>query len=555
MKVKVMNKHAVRWIIHKNKGYLPLLGVLTLVSILFSSTGVLFALASKQVIDSAISDSSTFVVDMIYLGIVLVSMLVLRALFQYLNIYLMGKVELSMKKEMFIDVLNKEFLPISGYHSGDLLNRFNSDISKIAEGFVDIVPKLTYFIVRFTSAFVVLFIIDQYFALIILGFGLLVLLGSKLFGGTLRKAHLEHQESETSSRSFVQETFANMLVIKSFDAYVEVGKQNEALLQDHLKKKIKRNNLSIFASSGLTSVLSVGYFIALIWGALQIVADQLSFGSLTAILQLVQQVQSPFSGLSQLMPKYYGMIASAERIMEVEDIKNEKNIEDIQVKVEDFKQLIFDSVTFGYEPDKPILKNLSIAIPANEIIRLSGISGTGKSTILKLMLGLMEPNSGSISIELKNGKKIKVSRSTRKLFTYVPQGNLILSGTVRDNIVFGKEDYDMNQVVAAAKAAELDSFIKTLPDKYDTILGERGYGLSEGQIQRLAIARGIMRDGFFMLFDEATSALDHDTEIKILNNIKKLRNRTCVLVSHKDNVSVISEKIIEIKDDEVGDAS
>ena len=542
----MLNKEILRWIFHKNKVFIPLLSFLILISILLSSTGVFFALASKEVIDAAIENSVQFVPSILYLAGILMLMLILRAVFQYLNVYLAGKVEVHLKKELYEEILQKEYLKIAKHHSGDLLNRLNSDISKIGEGFVEILPKLSYFVFRFVSAFIVLFLIDYLFALIILGFGLIVLLGGKLFGKRMKRLHTEHQESETKSRSFMQESIENMLVIKSFNANAEMNKRNVELLVDNLKKKINRNNMSIFASSGVSSVLSVGYFIAIIWGALQIVAGAITFGSLTAILQLVQQVQSPFSGMSQLLPKYYGMIASSQRVMEIEDLKDEEEGDLVVMKEEEFKRLIFDQVSFGYYSEDYVIRNLSMDISSQEILRLSGISGIGKSTILKLMLGLMEPNTGRIYLELKTGKKIPVGKHTRHIFTYVPQGNLILSGTVRDNIVFNKEDYNMNQVIAAAKVAEIDEFIKTLPNKYDTVLGERGTGLSEGQVQRLAIARALMSDGFILLFDEATSALDSETEIKILNNIKKLKNKTCVIVSHKDNVSVISEKVIEI---------
>jgi len=542
----LLNKEILKWIFHKNKVFIPLLSFLILISILLSSTGVFFALASKEVIDAAIENSVQFVPSILYLAGILMLMLILRAVFQYLNVYLAGKVEVHFKKELYEEILQKEYLKIAKHHSGDLLNRLNSDISKIGEGFVEILPKLSYFVFRFVSAFIVLFLIDYLFALIILGFGLIVLLGGKLFGKRMKRLHTEHQESETKSRSFMQESIENMLVIKSFNANAEMNKRNVELLVDNLKKKINRNNMSIFASSGVSSVLSVGYFIAIIWGALQIVAGAITFGSLTAILQLVQQVQSPFSGMSQLLPKYYGMIASSQRVMEIEDLKDEEEGDLVVMKEEEFKRLIFDQVSFGYYSEDYVIRNLSMDISSQEILRLSGISGIGKSTILKLMLGLMEPNTGRIYLELKTGKKIPVGKHTRHIFTYVPQGNLILSGTVRDNIVFNKEDYNMNQVIAAAKVAEIDEFIKTLPNKYDTVLGERGTGLSEGQVQRLAIARALMSDGFILLFDEATSALDSETEIKILNNIKKLKNKTCVIVSHKDNVSVISEKVIEI---------
>lgn len=268
------------------------------------------------------------------------------------------------------------------------------------------------------------------------------------------------------------------------------------------------------------------------------------------MLQLFGQIQMPFRSLSSVFPQYFAMLASAERIIELEDLPSDYIINESDLDCDaiyhNMKEIRFKNISFAYDNDK-ILENADLSIKKGELVAVFGSSGIGKSTLLKLLLGIISPSSGDIYINSKNDVKITLDKQTRGIFAYVPQGNMILSGTIRDNITFTKEVFDDEYIIKCARVAEIWDFINSLPNKLDTVLGEKGLGLSEGQIQRIAIARAIFHNSPIILLDEATSALDEKTEIAVLNNIKALKDKMCIIVSHKKAALEICHKVVYIR--------
>ena len=279
----------------------------------------------------------------------------------------------------------------------------------------------------------------------------------------------------------------------------------------------------------------------------------MTYGTVTAIIQLVNQVQSPFVSLSGIMPKYYTTIASAERIMELDDLPNEKEINKKEINVLDtYKNLNsveFENISFKYDRDI-ILDNTSLSIKKGDFVAIMGISGIGKSTLLKLLLGVFNLNFGKIYLDTNNGK-IPIDKNTRKLFSYVPQGNMLISGTIKDNITFINPDASDAEIEEAIRISCAKQFIDELPLGLETVIGEKGLGLSEGQVQRLAIARSLLANSPILLLDEATSALDEKTEKEFLTNLKALDNVTCIIVSHKKAALDICNKTIQIKNGKI----
>ena len=279
----------------------------------------------------------------------------------------------------------------------------------------------------------------------------------------------------------------------------------------------------------------------------------MTYGTVTAIIQLVNQVQSPFVSLSGIMPKYYTTIASAERIMELDDLPNEKEINKKEIDVLDtYKNLNsveFENISFKYDRDI-ILDNTSLSIKKGDFVAIMGISGIGKSTLLKLLLGVFNLNFGKIYLDTNNGK-IPIDKNTRRLFSYVPQGNMLISGTIKDNITFINPDASDAEIEKAIRISCAKQFIDELPLGLETVIGEKGLGLSEGQVQRLAIARSLLADSPILLLDEATSALDEKTEKEFLTNLKALDNVTCIIVSHKKAALDICNKTIQIKNGKI----
>ena len=289
------------------------------------------------------------------------------------------------------------------------------------------------------------------------------------------------------------------------------------------------------------------------WSGVKLCTGSMSFGTLTAIMQLISQVQAPFTSLSGIVPQYYSMIASAERIIEIENLSTSKSLNDKNINTEkvysEMQELRFDNVSFGYGRDS-VIENADFTIKKNDFTVISGISGIGKSTLFKLLVGVVPPDSGRIYIKCGDNE-YGIDKYMRGLFAYVPQGNMLFSGTIRDNIRFVNSSAGETEIMRAAEISCADKFINELPDGLDTVLLENGHGLSEGQIQRLAIARAVLSDAPILLLDEATSALDEKTEKQVLSNIRELKNKTCVIISHKAAAFEICDTELRIADKKI----
>ena len=298
----------------------------------------------------------------------------------------------------------------------------------------------------------------------------------------------------------------------------------------HYKAQMKRRTLSIFANAGFSFVFQAGYLFAMVWGARGIYLGIMTYGTLTAILQLVNQIQQPFANLSGLLPMFYGVLASAERIIELENLPEEKPSER-KLNYNDFKEISVKNMSFSYG-ENHVLNDVNIEIEKGDFVSLTGLSGGGKSTLFLLLLGAYQPTEGTITFDTADDK-YHCGQETRRLFAYVPQGNFLFSGTVEENIRMLNENASTEDVIAAAKVACAYDFIQDFPDKFETKIGEKGFGISEGQAQRIAIARAILSNAPILLLDEATSALDEETEARLLANIADLKNRTCLIVTHR----------------------
>ena len=292
-------------------------------------------------------------------------------------------------------------------------------------------------------------------------------------------------------------------------------------------------------------------FLALCWCAWKMLLGQMSFGSLTAVIQLVNQLQTPFVNLSGILPQYTAMVASAERLMELEAIEGEPapSLENPKQVYDRMDALEAEAVTFSYDRDR-ILENASFRLPKGSFAVVTGPSGIGKSTLLKLLLGIFRPESGSLRLDC-GGALIPLDRSTRRLFAYVPQGNLLLSGTLWENLTIVNPSASDEDIRQALHVSAMEDYLPQLPLGLDTPLGESGAGLSEGQAQRLAIARAILGGAPILLLDECTSALDAETEQKVLQRIKALPGRTCIAVTHRPAAATLCDWRLEVSDGKI----
>ena len=546
--MKKKSSKAWKWIVENGKKSFPVIILLSIISMVLSLIQVRFATASKAVMDIATKQADG-VLENAFL--VLVALLVIRLALQitvnYLNVHACSRFEIALKRHLFSILLKKDYLSVSKYHSGELMNRIDSDVAVIVNGIIDIVPYAVMFLTSIVGAFVVLYHIDSTLALIILCIGPLVGIGARIYSAKYKKMHKLCQEYDGKTKSFMLEMLQNLLVVKSFGCEEKMLDKSEVLQTRSYKLRIKRVTVSVFAQVGMFLIFNAGYYFAMAYAAYKLSLHEMTYGDVTAILALVSQIQSPFKSISSLIPKAFAVVASVERLLELEDIKDEGEGQDVLPDnvYEKMDCIIFDDVAFSYSDDA-VVSGINIEVKKGECAVIAGESGAGKSTAIKLLLGIMSPKSGRIYLKYDGGN-LPLGRDTRRLFAFVPQGNLILSGTIRENIAFARENATEEEIINAAKVAQIWDFIKTLDKGLDTQLGEKGLGLSEGQTQRISIARAILHDAPILLLDESTSALDSQTEKNLLSAIREMTDKTCIIVSHKQAAFDICDKVIYIE--------
>ncbi|MCR3905950.1 MAG: ABC transporter ATP-binding protein/permease [Tenericutes bacterium] len=525
-----MRKSSTKLFISKNmKGLKVPIILLSCLSLILSLTAILFAFFSKQTIDAAVDgQQSLFLTSAIIISSIIVLQIVTSGVNQYLRTYYLGQSNIQIKKSLFSKILGARLKDTTKHHSGVMMNYLNSDVETLSEGIIDVIPKLIFFIARFAGAFALLYILDHLFALMFAAFGLILFIFSRVISFEMKKRHHALQNAEANLRSLMQESLENIPVIKSFEAEQLMTEKLSKLQLLHFKALRKKQVFNIFASSDMHIFFAFGYAFAIIFGATRLQENIITFGTLTAMIQLVQHIQSPFSGLSQLVPKYHAMTASAERLMMIDQFEPEE-FHTINEHTE-FESLIIEDLGFKYA-HQYIIEKLTCQIKKGSFIHVHGESGKGKTTLFKLLLGLYQPQEGFIFFT-KGKDKYLCDATTRHLFSYVPQGNLMLSGTIKENLELYQKSTEEN-LIQACKIACIYDLIQELPDGFDTMLGEKGFGLSEGQIQRLAIARALLNNSPILLLDEITSALDPETEKSIFASIKSLTNKTCFIISHR----------------------
>lgn len=543
---KENNKATLKWIYARTKRFLPAVAVTSLISAFTAVSYVLLALITKRVLDIATKDAAgSLAAAGTALFAVIAVQVILSACQSLLNAYVNGRLTLSLRSYLFTLICRKRYSQISRYHSGDILNRLTSDVDVVVSSSVSIIPSVVSTVAKITAGIGAMIFMNPIIAAVILVLGITVPAIGRAINKKYKYMHKECQRTEGKTRSFMQECFENIVVIKSFASEKPFVKRLTVFMEDNFRLKIKRTGISVLASICLYTFFTAGYYAVLLWGAGGLAAGTLTYGTLMAFLQLISQLRAPLQNVSGILPQYYSALASAERLIELEKTEDEKpplEKESADRLKDNFESLEINGLCFGYGREA-VIENCSFKIEKNKITAVTGESGSGKSTLFKLILGLYSPTAGSITV---NGK-IPVDASVRWLFAYVPQGNMVLSGTVKDNITLCNPDVDEERLINAAKAAEIYDYISSLPDGFDTVLSERGAGLSEGQIQRISIARALLTEAPVLLLDEATSALDETTETRVLENIKAMSAKTVVFITHRNTSLKVCDRIIRVE--------
>lgn len=546
MRNKENNGRALKWIYCRIRRYIPLTAAVSVISALSALSFVALALITKRVMDIATGDTTgSLLKSGILLFAVIAIQILLSAAQSILNAYSNGKQTIAFRNYLFGVLCRKKYADISAYHSGDILNRFTSDIDTVVTSSVNIIPNVVSIATKIVAGIGTMLFMNPYIAAAVLLCGVTFPAIGRAINKRYKYMHKECQRTEGRTRAFLQECFENIVVIKTFISEAPFIKKLDSYMDDNFRLKIKRTSISVIANISLYALFTAGYYAVLLWGAGGLSGGTLTYGTLMAFLQLISQLRAPLQNVSGILPQYYSALASAERLMELEGAADEPfpaAAERLEKIKEDFRTLEIKNLFFGYAGES-VLRDFSLCAKRGNITAITGESGSGKSTLFKLILGLYEPQSGSIAI---NGE-IPLDASLRGLFAYVPQGNMVLSGTVRENITMNNRAVTDEQIERAARAAEIYDYITYLPDGFETHLAERGAGLSEGQIQRISIARALLTNAPILLLDEATSALDEETETRVLANIKSMTDKTVLFITHRNTSLKVCDRIVHVE--------
>lgn len=543
LKNKEENIKLTKWMLTIVKPYYRYIIYVFLISIISMTISYVSTIVGKYVVD----DATSGVINMRNMawmcGTTIVS-IVIGIGSSILSSYINEEFSFTLRKNFFNDIQRSAWLDVSRFHSGDLVTRLTSDIGSISDGLISIIPNTILIVAQLVISFGILFYYDKPIALFALIIGPIGALCMIIFKERYKKYQYELRSTESEYRSFMQENLSSLTVVKTFQR----EDSNEERMEDYRKKRLglvfRNSRLSSVMGAVMKLVYSAGYVVAFCWGAYRISTGDITYGTLTIFITLVSRVQGTISSLAGIIPQYYSMLISAKRICSVVDLQKEEYGDKtdmpkaVGVKVE--------NVDFKYDKDW-ILRHLSFqAIPGDKIA-IVGPSGTGKTTIIRLLLALTKPNNGSIRYITENGEEEIASPDSRRFISYVPQGNTLISGTISENLRFGYGDASEEDMMHALEMACADRFVKKLPDGLDTELSEKSGGLSEGQAQRIAIARALIGNKPIVILDEATSALDEKTEAVVLRNITdELTQKTCFIITHRRSMLQFCDKVLRL---------
>ena len=503
-------------------------------------------MATKELIDGAVAGKKEAL--LLWGGIVVALTLLRRALaalLAFTRLKASSRLQRSMQGMIVQRLLTREYPGLKGYHSGEMVNRFFSDAGVVCGGVMSLLPSFISTVISFLGAAVILISMDWRFVPLLIIGGALSLGITLLFRNPMKRRHKRMQEAEDALHSSVQETLENLRLIKASLAEGRfggmIGERQETLHEE----QVRQGRFSILMNNGISLMFDLSWLFCMLWGCISISRGLLTYGALAAIIQLIGRIEDPIASAVGLAAEAYSVIASAERLQEIIDLPEEEAGEAFST----FDEIALEDVSFRY-PDgtENVLSHVQCVFPRGTFTALTGISGGGKTSLFQLLLGIYKPTEGRVLFRL-NGKEAPASRGTRGLFAYVPQGNTLFSGTLRDNLALFTEGTSDEDILRAARVACIGELVEEIG--LDATLGERGVGLSEGQAQRVAVARALLTDAPILLLDECTSALDEETEARLLQNISALREKTCIIVTHRPAALAICQRTLHIAGSEV----
>lgn len=545
-----------KWIFHYSAKYKGAIAFYLFLGVFSTSLGLVSTVAGKYMIDiiTLYQFEKLPIMAALMIGSALFSMAfgsIINRITTKLSIY----INQDIQADIFDKIIDADWMAINQYSNGDVLNRFNSDVQTISSNAISWLPSIILAVYNFIATFCVIFYYDKLMAVIALGSAPFLLIMSKIVVKKQREYNKKVREMSSNLMSFEVETFYNFDTIKSFGTAPLYSKKMRSW-QEKFKDVSLRFNLFSIKTGLLMSVVSmVVEFVAFGYCLFRLWTGDITYGTMTLFLQQRNKLSGSFKSLVSIIPGFLNSSVSAHRIRELVELPKEVHIPEsskLDAYVEDGFQVRMKDVSFSYVKDRQVIKESRFKAKPGEIVALIGPSGEGKTTMIRLILGLIRPEVGQVELVASSGESVPMNVETRHLFAYVPQGNTILSGTIAENLRMVKENATDDEIIEALKISCAWDFVEKLPETINSNLGERGRGLSEGQAQRIAIARAVLRDSPILLLDEATSALDVTTERQVLRNIVQQRpNKTCIVTTHRPSVLNLCQRVYRVVDGRV----
>ena len=561
MRKPTEQKTELAWIFRHARGALPGILLLSVGCGITSGLSVSFALVLKSVIDHATrQEIPAFVRAAVFYFVLLLVRAGLVLALNLLQENVSFQITRRLQKSVYDTLLRMEYSSFSAYHSGTLLNHITTDTETIANAMANILPGMLSLLVTLAGAAGILILWDARFSALLLCGGAVVVVLVGLLRRKMKQLQRAVREENDKNWAFYQETLHNMMILRAFSAQEAMEHRMEQRMEHLWHARFRQSLFSNVCNRGFNLGVNCSYLLGLVWCSVGLLRGTMTYGTLSAVLELVLQLQTPFSRFSSYVPQYYAMCASADRLMALEQQPSEPlDQPDEQTGRALYAQLqsiCAQELTFGYSPEKPVYTRASLCIRRGETVAFMGRSGIGKSTFLKLLLALYQPAEGKIWLQGTDGTRTPVTVNTRGLFAYVPQENGLLSGSVWECVALFKKAQELTpaekaRVQQVCRTACAEEFILALPQGYDTVLGENGAGLSEGQMQRLAVARALYTQAPVLLLDEATSALDEMTEARLLKNLQRdTGQKTVLIVTHRKAALALCSQVFAVENGE-----
>lgn len=562
MSERKTNENGKAWLKKEMRPYRVFVLFLTLLSVISTALSLSFAYMVSYLINSA-TDGNTkklWIFSAVLLGVLLLR-IALQTVSAYCSEKLRAKITSDLRTRCFSKILRSEYGRLQAYHSGDMLNRLTTDIQEVAADTVGLLPAIVGMIVQCLGAIAALLTIDPIFTCIYVVCGGIFGGITAFFRKQIKKQQKEVLNADDRSRAFMQEGISSVMTLKAYGAEEKTTEKAKGFSDTYYKKRMKRNAVRSCMNAIFSLLSNFGLIFAVVWCSVSVLNGNTDYGSILSVILLLMQLQHPFSAFSSVIPAYYSRIASGERLDEIDKLPCESispSGTEIGKIYEGLCKIEFDGVRFDYGRES-VLSEINASIGKGEIVCLTGPSGAGKSTLFKLLLNVFTPTSGKLWLKgnFDGEERFELTAKHRGLFAYVPQGNFLFSGTIYENLTFFSEENDpeiLNEKIEKALRIACAEFVWELPQGLQTPLAESGGGLSEGQTQRLAVARAILSERSVLLLDEATSALDGDTERKLLENIRGLRDKTCLIVTHRPAALDIADRILTIENGRINES-